>query len=61
VRYLLDGVIDLTPDDGSYPWCHRVDRYLHPDLTTVQAMGLNRSAAVDGDRPVVAKANECAQ
>jgi hypothetical protein len=38
VRHLLDGVVGLTPDDGSCPRCRGVDGYLHPDLTTVQAM-----------------------
>jgi hypothetical protein len=59
--HLFDDVINLTPDDDSYPQCRGVDGYLHLDLTTVQAMGLEGSAAVDGDRPIVAKANECTQ
>jgi hypothetical protein len=61
VRHLLDGVINLTPNDGSYPQCCGVDGYLHPDPTIVQAMGLKGLAAVDRDRPIVAEANECAQ
>jgi hypothetical protein len=56
-HHLLDGVIDLSPDDGSCLLCHGVDGY----LTTVQAAGLKGSAAVDGDRPVIAEVNECAQ
>jgi hypothetical protein len=59
--HLFDDVINLTTDDDSYPQCRGVDGYLHLDLTTVQAMGLEGSAAVDGDRPIVAKANECTQ
>jgi hypothetical protein len=61
VCHLLDGIVNLTSDDDSGPQCHGVDWYLHPDLTTVQAMGLKGSAAVDGDRFVVAEVNECAQ
>jgi hypothetical protein len=61
VRHLLDGIANLAPDDGSYPWRHGVDGYLYPDLTTVQAMGLKRTAMVDGNRSVVAEVNECAQ
>jgi hypothetical protein len=61
VYHLLDGVVDLTPDDNSYPQCHGVDGYLHPNLITVQAMGLKGLTAVDGDWPVVAELNERSQ
>jgi hypothetical protein len=47
VRHLLDGVINLTSDDGSCPWCRGFNGYLHLDLTTIQAMGLKWSAAVN--------------
>jgi hypothetical protein len=61
MHHLLNGIVDLVSDDGSCPRCRGVDGYLHPDLTIVQAMGLKRTAAVDGNRPIVAEANECAQ
>jgi hypothetical protein len=61
VRHLLDGVIDLTTNDDSRSGHHAVDGYLHPNLTNIQAMGLKGSTAVDGDRPVVAEADECTQ
>jgi hypothetical protein len=61
VYHLLDGVIDLTPNDNSYSQCHGVDGYLHSNLITVQAMGLKGSAAVDGDQPIVAEVNERSQ
>jgi hypothetical protein len=60
-RHLLDDIINLTYDDGSYPWCRGVDGYLHLDLTTIQSMGLKGTAVVDGDRPITAETNECTQ
>jgi hypothetical protein len=56
VHHLLDGIVDLTLDIDSHPRCCGVDWYLHPDLRTVQATGLKGSAAVDGDRPLIALA-----
>jgi hypothetical protein len=35
--------------------------YLHPDLTTIQGMGLKWSAKVDGDQPIIAEVDECTQ
>jgi hypothetical protein len=61
VRHLLDGVVNLTSDDGTYPQCGGVDRYFHPNLRTIQAMGLKWSTTVDGNRPIVAEVNEWAQ
>jgi hypothetical protein len=59
VRHLLDGVIHIAHDDGSSPWCHGAKGYLHPDLTNVRAMGLKGTVAVEGNRPVIAEADEC--
>jgi hypothetical protein len=61
VHHLLDNIVNLTSNDGSYPRYCGVDGYLHPDLTTVQAMGLKWLAAVDADRSIVTEENECAQ
>jgi hypothetical protein len=38
-----------------------VSQYLHLDLTHIHTMGLKGTAAVDGDRPVVAESDESAQ
>jgi hypothetical protein len=61
VRHLLDGVVHLAPNDSSLPWFHGVKGYLHPDLTHIQAMGLKRTATIDGYRPIVAELGESAQ
>jgi hypothetical protein len=57
--HLLAGVVDLAAKDGSLLQCHGVEGYLHPDLTHIHAMILNGTAAVEGDQPVVAEADEC--
>jgi hypothetical protein len=59
VRHLLNGIINLTTDDGSHPWHHGVEGYLHPDLAHIKTMRLKGTAVVEGDRPVVAEADEC--
>jgi hypothetical protein len=59
--HLLDGVIHVTSNDCSGPRCCGVDGYLHPDLTTSQAVGLEWPAVLDRDRPVVAESHERAQ
>jgi hypothetical protein len=61
VRDLLDSVVDLALNDGSGPRYHGIKGYLNPNLTTVHAMGLKGSAVVDGDRPIIAEADEFAQ
>jgi hypothetical protein len=38
--HLLDGIICLATDNGSYPWCHGVEGYVYLNLTPIQAMGL---------------------
>jgi hypothetical protein len=57
--HLLDGIINLTANDGSRPWCRGVKGYLHPDLTNIQDMGPKRTTGVEGDIPVRAKADNC--
>jgi hypothetical protein len=47
--YLLDSVIQVASNDRPGPWCHRVDGYLHLNLTTCQAVRLKWSATVDRD------------
>jgi hypothetical protein len=59
VRHLLDGVVDLAPNDGSLPQRHGAEGYLHPDLTHIQAMSLKGTTTVEGDRPVFAESDEC--
>jgi hypothetical protein len=61
VCHLFDGVVEVTSDHSSSPRCLRVDEYLHRDLATSQAMGLERSAMVDGNRPVVVESHEHAR
>jgi hypothetical protein len=61
LSHLFDGIVQVTFDDGSGAWCHRVDGYLYPNLTIVQVVGLKRVATVDGNRPIVAESNECTQ
>jgi hypothetical protein len=61
VRHFLNSVINLALDDGSLPLSHGFDRYLHLDLTDVQAMDLKGMAVVDGNRPVVAELDESAR
>jgi hypothetical protein len=61
VRHLLDGVINLVPDNGSLPWRRGFDGYLHPDLTNIQVMDLKGTAAADCNWPIVAESNDSAQ
>jgi hypothetical protein len=56
---LLNGLIQLDPDDGCHPWLHRVEGYHHVDLTLVLAMGHRHATTVDRSVPVVAKLAEC--
>jgi hypothetical protein len=56
---LLDGLIQLDPDDGCHPWLHRVEGYHHIDLALVLAMGHRHATAVDRNVPVVAELAEC--
>jgi hypothetical protein len=56
---LLDGLIQLDPDDSCHPRLRRVVGYHHVDLTLVLAMGHRHAAAVDWSVPVVAELAEC--
>jgi hypothetical protein len=56
---LLDGLIQLDPDDSCHPQLHRVEGYHHVDLALVLAMGHRHAAAVDRSVPYVAKLAEC--
>jgi hypothetical protein len=44
---LLDGLIQLEPDDSCHPRLRRVEGYHHVDLTLVLAMGHRHVTAVD--------------
>jgi hypothetical protein len=57
--HLLDGLIQLDPDDGCHPRLRRVEGYHHVDLTLVLAMGHRHATAVDRSVPVVAELAEC--
>jgi hypothetical protein len=57
--HLLDGLIQLDPDDGCHPWLHRVEGYHHVDLALVLAMGHRHATAVDRNVPIVAELAEC--
>jgi hypothetical protein len=56
---LLDGLIQLDPDDSCHPQLHRVEGYHHVDLALVLAMGHRHAAAIDMSVPVVADLVEC--
>jgi hypothetical protein len=56
---LLDGLIQLDPDDSCHPWLYRVEGYHHIDLALVLAMGHRHATAVDRSIPVVAELAEC--
>jgi hypothetical protein len=56
---LLDGLIQLDPDDSCHPQLHRVEGYHHVDLTLVLTMGHRHAAAVDKSILVVAELAEC--
>jgi hypothetical protein len=57
--HLLDGLIQLDPDDSCHPRLHQVEGYHHVDLTLVLAMGHTHAATVDWSVPVVAELAEC--
>jgi hypothetical protein len=56
---LLDGLIQLDPDDGCHPWLRWVEGYHHIDLALVMAMGHRHVTTVDRSVPVVAELAEC--
>jgi hypothetical protein len=56
---LLDGLIQLDPDNGCHPWPRWVEGYHHVDLALVLAMGYRHAIAVDRNVPVVAELAEC--
>jgi hypothetical protein len=56
---LLDGLIQLDPNDSCHPWLHRVEGYHHIDLALVLTMGHRHAAAVDRSVPFVAELAEC--
>jgi hypothetical protein len=57
--HLLDGLIQLDPDDGSHPWLHWVEGYHHINLALVLTMGHRHATVVDRSIPVVAELAEC--
>jgi hypothetical protein len=56
---LLNGLIQLNPDDSCHPRLHRVEGYHYVDLALVLAMGHRHAAAVDRSVSVVAELAEC--
>jgi hypothetical protein len=56
---LLDGLIQLDPNNSCQPRLHRVEGYHHVDLALVLAMGHRHAAAVDRSVPVVGELAEC--
>jgi hypothetical protein len=56
---LLDGLIQLDPDDGCHPRLRWVEGYHHVDLALVLTMGHTHVTAVDRSVPVVAELAEC--
>jgi hypothetical protein len=57
--HLLDGLIQLDPDDSCHPWLHRVEGYHYVDLALILVMGHIHAAAVDRSVPIVAELAEC--
>jgi hypothetical protein len=56
---LLDGVVELTVDDGPHPWVHGVEGYHQADLPHIQAMGRRQATVVERVVPVVVETTEC--
>jgi hypothetical protein len=56
---LLNGLIQLDPDDSCHPRLRWVEGYCHVDLALVLAMGHRHAAAVEMSVPVVAELAEC--
>jgi hypothetical protein len=56
---LLNGLIQLDPNDGCHPRLRRVEGYHHVDLTLVLAIDHRHMTAVDRSVPVVAELTEC--
>jgi hypothetical protein len=57
--HLLDGLIQLDPNDGCNPWLRQVEGYHHVDLALVLAMAHRHETTVDRNIPVVAQLAEC--
>jgi hypothetical protein len=55
---LLDGLIQLDPDDDCHPWLHQVEGYHQVDLALVLAMGHRHATVIDRSVPVVAELAE---
>jgi hypothetical protein len=56
---LLDGLIQLNPDDSCHPRLRWVEGYPHVDLALVLAMGHRHATTVDRSVPIVAELAEC--
>jgi hypothetical protein len=56
---LLDGLIQLDPNDSCHPRLHQVEGYHHVDLALVLAMGHRHAVVVDRSVPIVAELAEC--
>jgi hypothetical protein len=55
---LLDGLIQLDPNDGFHPRLRRVEGYYHADLALVLTMGHKHATAIDRSIPVIAELAE---
>jgi hypothetical protein len=56
---LLNGLIQLDPDDSCHPQLRRVEGYHHVDHALVLAMGHRHATTVDRNVPVIALLAEC--
>jgi hypothetical protein len=56
---LLDGLIQLDPDDSCHPRLRWVEGYHHVDLALVLVMGHRHATVADRSVPVVAELAEC--
>jgi hypothetical protein len=56
---LLDGVVELTANDGPHPWAHGVEGYHQVDLPYVQTTGRRQATTVEMVISVVAEVTEC--
>jgi hypothetical protein len=56
---LLDGLIQLDPNDSCHPQLHQVEGYHHANLALVLAMGHRYATMIDSSVPVVPELVEC--
>jgi hypothetical protein len=56
---MLDGLVQLEPNDSCHPRLRRVEGYDHVNLALVLAKGHRHATAVGRNIPVVAELAEC--